>query len=183
MGAPLQFRTFGAFNSHVYRHHRDALNLTCVPENISTVPLVTNDSTLTFHSVSEDLTTVTPLVNQSQSDSIPLQFSPHLESLYDQKEAANYFLRLSQHHHLSISDMISRCQEQFQCATDYISALIANRMTESGINRATITKICCIKDSLPKPFSGLETTYLQEKNYQEIFPYVVRKYFKILSAL
>ena len=65
-------------------------------------------------------------------------------------------MKLSQRHHLlqiAISDVITGCQDRFQGVADFVSVLIADRMTQSGINEAILADICSIEEgSLPKPF-------------------------------
>ena len=68
---------------------------------------------------------------------------------------AKFLMKLSQRHHLlqiAISDVITGCQDRFQGVADFVSVLIADRMTQSGINEAIVADICSIEGSLRKPF-------------------------------
>ena len=54
-----------------------------------------------------------------------------------------------------------------------ITSLISARMAAQGISEDVIADVGSIEDLLPKPFAGLETTYLLKNYCKEHFPYIV----------
>ena len=76
------------------------------------------------------------------------------------QESAKFLLLLYQQHHLShaaVSDVIKGYQHQCQSITSHASSIIAERLTEIGLDPETITEICSVQNVVPQPFSGLET--------------------------
>ena len=104
----LSTRTFGAFNSPVYRHHQDAMELTVLPDvNMSSSP--TNDSTVDISlgdSITEESTgNVTFVIQNGASYPTSLTAATRIQQLaymdsQTQKESAKFLMKLSQRHHL-----------------------------------------------------------------------------------
>lgn len=170
-GCTTQFKSFGAFNSHVYRRHRDALHLVIVPAETSTsqeTVLANDDELMTGTSTEPE--------EPCSIDCDPTQQDKLIETTVSQRESAKFLLHLSQQHHLSqvaICDVIGGFQEQSKFVADYVSSVIAGRMIAGGISEDIVSIMCVSDDSVPTLFSGLESNYLREKYYQENFPYVV----------
>lgn len=179
-GCTAVFNTFSAFNSHVYRTHRNSLQLSSTRSNRSFSTESSNayfdcgqqvwqGDTSTLHTNS-DLH-----VHSGYLDSYP-PTRLEIEQTDHKKKLATFLLKLSQSHHLShngISDVIKGSQDQYDAMSASITSLIAARMAAQGISEDVIADVCSIEDLLPKPFAGLETTYLLEKYCKEHFPYIV----------
>ena len=108
-GCTALFRTFGAFNSHVYRHHRDAMELTVLPDvNTSSSPTI--DSTVDISlgdSITEESTgNLTFVIQNGAGYPTSLTAVTRIQQLaymdsQTQKESAKFLMKLSQCHHLS----------------------------------------------------------------------------------
>ena len=181
-GCTTSLGSFGAFNSHVYRHHRNELDLkeksinSALPlqdnwqENIDPIPVTENECT-ELH------------VENNQCSSCLLVTS---ESV--QQQSAKFILRLSQQHHLSqraISDIIQKFQEHSEFVAASVSSVIAHKMISQGIVApGTVPQICHVNDDdIPNIFAGLETSYLQENYYMKNFKFVVSQIMHIYKVI
>ena len=161
----LRFRTFSAFNSHVYRVHRDALGLVSC-----SIPLQDN--------------TVSPLDQIESSllgecEDYDMSLSSAVRDTSDRKKKqALYLLKLRVEKQVSqtaISDIISNSRKLcHQTATDLIGT-IRNTLLQSQVE---IDSISGLSEALEKPasdsFDGIDTSYLLEKYAKDHLEYVVR---------
>ena len=163
-GCTSVFNTSGAFCSHVYRQHREHLNL---PEPTSSCLSSTNNVNSTPDVFEEDDMDVSDHLACQPLETEPVPYEVSVPE-YSKTESAKFPLKLSQQHHLSqsaISDVINGSQSHCMAMANYVTSLIADRMATNGISKEVISEVCSVQGLLPQPFDGLETNYLQEKFY------------------
>ena len=174
------FKSFGGFNSHVYRHHRDTLGLVKSDQEL---PDPGNGS----------------VANDSHSNTIDLPLSPHGSSsfqvesdnqfpepqpmVYDiwhllgisqeqqKRTAASFLLKLREVCRVSeksIGDIIDGTTHLFNQAFMVSKAEISDTLGCDGIDVSKMQSV-----QLPNPFAELNTIYKQDKFFKECFNYLV----------
>ena len=187
------FKSFGGFNTHVYRHHRDALGLekstdhdlgnsstanSDYPSNIVDPPLSPPTGDYSSFQVSD-------LSRDDATD----QYLPepiNQEIMYDvwhllgisqeqqKRTAAAFLLKLREVCRVSeksIGDIIDGTTQLFNQAFMVSKAEISDVLSCSGVNASSMENMQSIQ--LPNPFAELETIYKQDKYFKEGFNYLV----------
>lgn len=178
------FKSFGGFNSHVYRHHRDALGLVKSVQgqdfnddkaaddshrNTADLPLSPHEGSGYDYSIF------------SHHDDMPLEQS--VSAMYDvwhllgisqeqqKRTAASFLLKLCEVCRVSeksISDIIDGTTHLFNQAFMVSRAEMSDMLSCKGADASSIQSIM-----LPNPFADLETIYKQNKFFKETFNYLV----------
>ena len=178
------FKSFGGFNSHLYRHHRDALGLIQSDEevldpddgtandsysNIADVPLLSPHESFDYScfQVESD--------NQStEPQSMMVYDIWHLLGISQEQQkrtAASFLLKLREVCRVSeksIGDIIDGTTHLFNQAFMVSKAEISDMFTCDGVDASKIQSI-----QLPNPFAELNTIYKQDKYFKEGFNYLV----------
>ena len=151
------FRAFSAFNSHIYRHHREAIGIDSATEqhlesSTSTVPPVSE-----YESESVAAVVCDPLAVGSAPVNVEVVRRDMKE------EAARFLLSLREGRHISqaaISDVISGCKNLCQRTITDIKEKVVDHVAEDGIE---LPGLCDIFDADFNPFDGIDTNHLFEK--------------------
>ena len=165
--------SFAAFNTHIYRHHREVLNLSRTSAQVEIED--SSDYTDVEPYPNDDQVLATFTNHDIQSDLQPSS-SDH-RNLDHTLEPAKFLLLLSQQHYLSrsaVSDVIDGCRNHSKYVAECVSSLIAEKMRSRGIDSEIVGDICSLTDKdIPQLFQGLDSTYLQEKFVKDNLSYVV----------
>ena len=173
-GCSQQFSTFGAFNSHVYRAHRDSLGLSTSFDD--------NDTPDPEHS-SEDPATSTlqsefPVLFCFENFEFPedLQYDIwHLlgvDKQQEQREAAKFLLKLKEICRVSertINVVITGYRHLFGHSLRVVKAGVKDSLGNAGVNMSDIDGLEDAFAEVPDVFQGLHTSYLQEKYFRDHF--------------
>ena len=209
-GCRTDFHSFAAFNSHVYRNHRQAMGLdknevpetsvvTTDDERPSVVDVECNISLGAgedFHgeggyscgvSMEGD--------NRRYSAELGAGEDFHGESRYrfsmeddNRRYSAEFLLKLMEGRKLTnvaIGVVIDGCRTLCSRTPEQVTIKIKDVLLNSaGIDLAIINEeLDTLSGSIPDPFAGLETTYLQEKYFREHFTYIVSLCLSIWSCV
>ena len=177
------FKSFGGFNSHVYRHHRDALGLMKPVQQDELSDLGNGNTANDSYSYITD-----PLSSHGDydysgacfhSDSLPEQ-QPMVYDMWhllgisqeqQKKTAASFLLKLREVCRVSeksIGDIIDGTTHLFNQAFMVSKAEISDMLSCSGVDTSSMQSI-----QLSNPFTELETIYKQDKFLKEGFNYLV----------
>ena len=160
-----EFRSFSAYNSHVYRKHRIALGLerpaqesmdqsTGLLPDINDTPAEPETSEQQFSYIAE-------------SDLIRPSLGP---SAYTERNA-EFLMALTEGKHLSqsaIDEVIRGCRNIHDQAVAQYKEEAERKLEEAGIHPSVISNI-----EQCDPFENLESAYLRKKYYKEHFGYMV----------
>ena len=191
-GCVNNYQKCSSFLSHVYRNHREALLVPgsrCVslppasddPATATTTNVGTEEGLFGGELYSEeharngDLGTATA----------PFDHSLHQilqeDDVQQQKRSALFLLKLKEVKGLSqsaVNVVVSGCQELFQHSVGRIQAGVGERLSMQGIDSSEIPDLDDFFSAVVDPFSGLHTTYLQDKFYRDHLNSIVLKYYK-----
>ena len=170
------FKSFGGFNSHVYRHHRDALNLVNEPVNA-----VNSGSAANF---SPSNITDLSLSPHEDYDCSPvddmLEPPPRVYDMWhllgisqeqQKKTAASFLLKLREVCRVSersIGDIIDGTTHLFNQAFMVSRVEMSDMLSCNGADPSSIKSV-----QLSNPFADLETIYKQDKFFKDSFNYLV----------
>ena len=148
-----------SFCSHMYRSHRALCIRTNVPAtntHVSTALEATARGSILIETnslITSDL--------QHDVDQL-LQ-----NDLFEQrKKSSLYLLQIKEERMISqaaINDVVKGCQEVFEHTVGRIKAGVKHKLSCSGIDPMEISGLDELFESVTDPFSGLETSYLQDK--------------------
>lgn len=153
-----------------YRRHRQEITAK------STEP---SSSELTTTSFPPLLATATATItNHLTSDE--LQHDIHqllVVDVFEQKKNSSIFLLQLKEERVvlqaTINDVVKGCRDVFGHTVGRIQAGVKYKLSESGIDPFTVPGLEEFFSTVNNPFSGLETSYLQEKFISEKLSYVV----------
>ena len=163
------FKAFSAFNSHVYRHHRNAFETDSVAtatEQRPVSPLVIEE----FLSETEQHTHAgerdnehagigcnSPVVERPETES-----SQYLQAV----TSAKFLLKLREERQVSqvaIADVKTGCKTFCKHSVDKLKRDIERTLTNAGINPETIPGLTDVLNYDPDPFVCVDTNYRFEK--------------------
>lgn len=170
------YRSFAAFNSHVYRKHRVALGLEkpfgCseIPVENQFVPNTTESTTLPsdhdeqqVHLNENDITVTTGLSSATDTG----------EDVSERiKKSAEFLLTLSEGRQLSqvaLNDVIKGCRSICDRVVSQVKEEAFIALKDAGIDPVTVPQLFAV----PDPFETIDTPHLREKFYKEHFNYIV----------
>ena len=158
-GCTSTFGAFAAYNSHVYRHHRDALGLERFPDMIPSVaPCVGEADTATFDTTVSDASTsgstrvpeVVPVVPVSHSDPGPNPTT----------RAAKFLLHLREGRKVSevaLIDVIDTCNAMCMHVLNNFKQEIREKCTQANVDMEILEDI--LRREPPHLFEGVNTIY------------------------
>uniref|UniRef100_A0A1X7TWL0 C2H2-type domain-containing protein n=1 Tax=Amphimedon queenslandica TaxID=400682 RepID=A0A1X7TWL0_AMPQE len=160
--------SFAAFNTHIYWHHCEVLNLT---RTSSRVEIEDSSDYTNVEPYRNDDQVLATFTNHDIQSGLQPSSSDH-RNLDHTLESAKLLLLLSQQHYLSqsaVSDVIDGCQKHSMYVAECILSIIAEKIRSRGINSEIIGDVCSLTDiDIPQLFQDLDSTYLQEKFVKEI---------------
>ena len=169
-----EFRSFSAFNSHVYRWHRAAVGLE--HEIAEDTFASCNSPSPASH---QDIISA---ANLSMSD-----FDEYSDQDLDEKNVhqrafddasyrkinAEFIMKLSEGRQLSqaaLDDVIKGCRAICEQTLGTVKEIVSVALSDIGIAVPGLTDMLA---TIPDPFDGLESQYMREKFYKQHFNYVV----------
>ena len=166
-----EFLAFSAFNSHVYRHHRNELGLdgTCFLPDLEPEiddPVVTPPVEQHMYNFDED-------DSEFHHD---LSYLLHTDRFEQQKKSAAFLLRLREVRGVTqktVSEVVRENQAQFNRTIGRTKALVKDSLHLAGINYYDVEGLDSALLDLSAPYQGLETVYKQDKFYSEHFNFLV----------
>ena len=173
------FGAFSAFNSHVYRHHREIIfgGSTMEPQQPPLLPMCGDSNQLPGHSFELDILEVEDedsdsSINENSDYSIQ-RSSEHLQAL----AAAKFILKLREGRQISqiaISDVMMGCKNLCKHTVDEIKEGVKATLESAGMSLKRIPGIAQVLDKDPDPFRNIHNNYLFEKFCTEHLGYLVR---------
>ena len=173
-----RFSTFGGFNSHIYRHHRENHGISDSPldsghcngyvsenEGDDQIPLLCDRNNYYEGDLEED-------------DNIRYDMW-HLLGISDDEQkrsAATFLLKLREVCRVSeksVLEIMEGTNSLFGQAFLMSKAAISDSLGHAGIDTSSFSEFRSAQ--LQNPFKGLETIYKQDKYFKQHFKYVVRK--------
>ena len=180
-GCSLEFRSFSAFNSHVYRWHRAAIGLEHLTGE-DTSPSPTQQVLTSHHNIS---TANSPercrLSDYEDDDGQHDERSPRRVEdafaldMYRQTNA-EFIMKLSEGRQLSqvaMDDIIQGCREICKQTLCTVKVNVVRALSDAGIDAFSVPGLEDTLSKIPDPFVGLETPYMREKFYKQRMNYVV----------
>ena len=175
-GCSQEFRSFSAFNSHVYRCHRAAIGL----EHLTGA--ATTSQSPSHHNISTANSPESRRLSEYEDDkgqhdeSSPQRVEDAfaLDTTYRQTNA-EFIMKLSEGRQLSqvaVDDIIQGCREicKQMCT---VKVNVVRVLSDAGIDAFSIPGLEDNLSKIPDPFVGLETPYMREKFYKQRMNYVV----------
>ncbi len=159
-GCLTTYRKYSSLKSHVYRQHRILIGLQDKG----------NNSTSSAPTLSESV----PFCPSDAAES-PVELTPITPSIRKRSEAL-LLLKLREVKHVTqsaLDDTVSGYQLVFEEAVQQIKSQIQDSLQRDGVDDEIVERALSNSDA-PKPFSGLETAYLQRKYYQQGLDMLVR---------
>ena len=162
------FKTFSAFNSHVYRNHRTAVmpvsEAITTPSHfqISEDNMCGESSTVVNNALVEDLLEVRHLLDLDKED--------------QEIASAKFILKLKEGRNMSqaaVDDVVDECQALVEHLISRLKAGVNERLSQSGINHEDVSGLDLFFDEVQEPFANLKTLYRQEKTFEKYFGYYV----------
>ena len=160
------FRAFSAFNSHIYRHHREAIGIG------STTEQELESLTSPLHSASEyeaESVAAAAACNRDPPTAAPVS----VVGRNMKEEAARFLLTLREGRQISqaaIDDVISGCKSLCQHTIMAMKGKVLDHVAEAGIELPGLHDII---DTKYNPFDGIDTNYLFERFCVEHLGYLV----------
>ena len=161
------FKKFSAFNSHIYRNHRDVVML--LKEEVP----VTHDAGNSYEGISTER--FQPVV--TVENTLP-EVSQLLNIDKEEQEiaSAKFILKLKEGRSMSqtsVNDVVEGCQLLFDHTLTRVRAGVKERLSRSGIDPQDIDGLQEFFEEVEDPFSNLKTAYKQEKAFEKHFGYKV----------
>ena len=168
------FRSFAAFNSHIYRHHRVAIGL--------------ERSGLGITATNESMDIDLPGSDSPEPDADPFLTSGEDYRVADQANttelsqqerrhsAAMFLLNLKEGHQVSqvaVKDVIAGCRLLFGEMMNDFSTNILDILRNNGVIVDTMPGLTMMLGTTPDPFVGIDTDYLYEKFCRDHLGYLV----------
>lgn len=185
-GCELKFRAFGAFNSHVYRAHRQALGLNSkysIPEpgsHDNTQPSLSRPENVDID-IDRDLSDPGHEFEYQYDE----QFSERLSNSFvtQEKEASQhqraknsalFLLKLREERRVSqvaIADIIAECRRQCEQTADGVLRAVKRKLTQSNIKLEDVEGLDDVL--VPDFYENIHTPHLLEKFARDNLNYVV----------
>ena len=164
------FRTFSAFNSHVYRHHRNRFG-TGVDDSVATAAEQRPAPSLVMpmEAFLSDTEQHCALAGDSDDElgSSPVVEKPDTNCQYLQAvTSAKFLLKLREGHQVSqvaIADVTTGCKTLCKQAVDMLKQGIETSLAKAGINIESIPGLTDVLNCDPDPFVCVDTNYRFEK--------------------
>lgn len=153
------FRAFSAFNSHVYRHHRDAIGVATIQD--STLGHSSSSAAPVQHGSDYEIESDSPVM-PSVSATTAVTCDIHVVSDV-RKKAAKFLLSLRDGRQISqaaLTDVITGCKDLCQHTIMAIKEKIEHRLVETGVE---LPGLFDIFDADCNPFYGVHTNHLLER--------------------
>lgn len=150
------FRAFSAFNSHIYRHHREAIGIGSAMEQQLA------SATSPLHSASEyEAESVAAAACDCDPPTTPVSVEVVRKNI--KEEAARFLLTLREGRQISqaaINDVVSGCKSLCQHTIVAMKGKVLDHVAEAGIELPGLHDII---DTKYNPFDGIDTNYLFER--------------------
>lgn len=157
------FRTFSAFNSHVYRHHRDVMGVNstdsgCKCSTDTTSPSIMDDCTEVLEG--------SVVGDQGESGTRDI-LSPDSELHPDPRTvaAAKFLLQLREGRQISqaaVSDIITGCKTLCKLSVDTVKDGVKRTLNNAVLHVDCVPGLAAVLDINADPFKGVDTNYLFE---------------------
>ena len=176
------FRSFSAYNSHVYRKHRAALGIKTrwgSADADATSDLNQPTAEMEIHSTPSENSPRELLETTRQTDTDLSQHSVNLPSDFSiqcKRNNAEFLMALAEGRQLSqqaISDVISGCRKICQQTARKVLESVEKPLADAGVDVSTTPGLMDAFLNIPDPFEGIDSSYLREKFYTEHMNYVV----------
>lgn len=181
-GCVNKYEKCSSFISHVYRNHREAL-LVADSRSVSLPPPESDNPNREEELYGEELGSeiyqrsgeiggATSLFDHSLHQILKEDY------VQQQKRSALFLLNLKEVKGLSqsaVNSVVGGCQELFQHSVGRIQAGVSERLSRQGIDFSDVPDLDDFFRAVVDPFSGIQTTYLQEKFYHDHFQCIVSK--------
>ena len=176
------FRSFAAFNTHVYRKHRTSLGL---EKSLVLSEPAESSAMSDLHAVSLRSSTAVPVMvgysDDSEVEGASISALTGQAGSYpnvsDQcMQNAVFLLTLTEGRQLSqvaLNEVIKICRTISKQTISQIKEGVLSALNDAGVNSAIIPGLDDSFLSVPDPFEKLDTPYLREKFYREHFNYQV----------
>ena len=184
------YRSFSAFNSHVYRVHRVELGLEKPAEAVVVEPtLAVLAASTPAHSCSRVVDDQNDIdgeqhvcvdISVAQQSSQRNLSQPSCRCLDSGVEwvtqTAEFLLLLTEGRHLSqvaVEDVIKGCRRVCQQSLSLAKESVLSALSDAGVRSVDVPGLDASFSTVPDPFEGIDTAYLREKFYNEHFNYQV----------
>ena len=167
------FRAFSAFNSHIYRHHRQAIGVSSNEDESTTQEEFCNESGSVLNSHEDTGEIEVPgIVNSGvlQSSGGISETAPGAteeKAWVSQREAAAKFvLALREGRQISqaaVADVMCGCKELCQQTSEALKDNVQHCLANVGIDLEQIPGLSDVFDTDINPFHGIDTNHLFEK--------------------
>ena len=160
-GCSTTYQKYSSLKSHVYRQHSVSLGL---PEKQSTSISSTPSLTPSYSLYS------------TEGPDRAVEITPAVASSVRQRSEALLLLKLREVKHVTqsaLDDAVNGYQIIFDEAVEEIKSQIQDSLQHDGVEEIVEKALSSIDE--PKPFTGLETAYLQRKYYKQELGMLVRK--------
>ena len=170
------FRTFSAFNSHIYRHHRCEMCVSQVGEghpfvidplsdssSLNNVTIASREHEIITDPVTESETTCLISYTSSPLPNLQESGSQHSGNLSRTVSAAKMLLELREGHQVSqvaIADVVTNCRLLCNHAVDYFKSHVVTALNASGQDSEDIQ--LALQEEYD-PFKDIDTNYRFEK--------------------
>ena len=158
------FRAFSAFNSHIYRHHRDAIGITATHDSI--VESSDASAALVYSATDYQFETSAVVVEPINTSTTTTTSGNSRRVVSDLKEiAAKFLLALREGRQISqaaITDVITGCKDLCQHTILTIKGMVQGQLAEAGIEFDQLPGLNAIFDADYNPFHGVDTNHLFE---------------------
>ena len=168
----LEFKTFSAFNSHVYRVHRDSLHL----DTSSSDCMTASDQHLSQGPTCSTEFDYPAYILENQHAPEEIQYDVwHLlgvDQQQQQREAAKFLLKLKEVCNVSertVAEVVTGYRHLFAHSLRVIKATVKDSLGTAGVSMSDVEGLEEAFIDVPDVFEGLQTTYLQEKYFRDNF--------------
>ena len=166
------FCSFGALNSHMYRHHRDALSLS---------EPGTSEPTSSLDLVSESVQRI-EVQDGGDYPASELDFDVSYlldtDSFEQQKQSAGFLLKLREVRQLSqvaTQDVIEGSLLMFNRTISRTKAVVKDALHRNGINYSEVEGLDSALSSISPLYENLETIYKQDVFFRDHFDFLVSR--------
>ena len=182
-GCSQLFSTFGAFNSHVYRAHRDSLGLDTSANKAGPSQQDSNEEPI--ESTMQLGSQFSPIYYCFDNFELPedIQYDIwHLlgvDQQQEQKEAAKFLLKLKEICRVSertVNEVVTGYRHLFAHSLRILKARVKDSLGNAGVNMSDTDGLEEAFADVPDVFQGLHTSYLQEKYFRDHFNLRVSSY-------
>jgi hypothetical protein len=172
-GCQATYSKFSAFNTHLYRNHRDII---CKSSSSNSAD--GNDSFECDSSGSVDFYSVFTPEEPDTLETAPLELS-HTDRL---KISSKFLIKLKDSRGISqaaINDVVEGVQTIFSHTVLQLKAGVEEKLRFGGVNVGEVEGLQELFSDFRNPFDGIQTPYLQQKFIAANFDYVVSLTFAV----